>query len=141
MAEFIATEVQTVQANQNVLFTNTLSCGKHSIIHREGSGLVTLRGVASTQCRARFQVIFGANVAIPTGGAVDPISVAISINGEPILSSTMMATPAAVEEYFNINRTLFIDIPTGCCSQISVKNISGGAINVQNANLIVQRIA
>ena len=34
MAEFIATEVQTVQANQNVLFTNTLSCGKNSIIHR-----------------------------------------------------------------------------------------------------------
>ena len=94
-----------------------------------------------THSRARFQVTFGANVAIPTGGTVDPISVAFSINGEPVLSSTMMATPAAVGEYFNINRTLFIDIPTGCCSQISVKNISGGTINVQNANLIVQRIA
>lgn len=140
MAEFIATEVQTVQANQNVLFTNTLSCGKNSITHREGSGLVTLRGITSSQCRARFEVTFGANVAIPTGGVVNPISVAIAINGEPILNSTMIVTPAAVDEYFNINRTLFIDIPAGCCSQISVKNISGEAINVQNANLIVQRI-
>lgn len=140
MAEFIATALQTVESNQNILFTDTTVCGNNSIVHRNGSGLVTLRGITN-QCRARFKVTFGANIAVPTDGTAEAISVAIALNGEPIISTTMIVTPAAVEEFFNVNRSLYLDIPAGCCSQISVRNTSTQAIDVQNASLIVERVA
>lgn len=143
MAEYTANAVQLVEQNQSVLFTDTAVSGNNSIMHREGSGLVTLRGITTTQCRARFKVSFGGNIAIPTepAGTVGPISLAIAINGEPVQTSNMIVTPAAVGEYFNVYGAINIDIPAGCCSQISVENTSTQTINVQNANLIVERIA
>lgn len=138
--EITANALQTVEANQNVIFTDTAVCGSSSIIHREGSGLVSLRGLTN-QCRARFKVFFSGNVAIPTGGTVGPISVAISVNGEPVGPTTIISTPAAVEEFNNIATAIYLDVPCGCCSQVGVKNISPDAIEVQNANLIVERVA
>ena len=138
--EIIANALQTVEANQNVLFTDTVVCGNCSIIHRDGSGLVTLRGITN-QCRARFKVTFGSNIAISTGGAVDPISMAITVDGEPVPSTTVITTPAAVGDFSNIFTAVFLDIPASCCSQISVRNISDQAIEVQNANLIIERVA
>lgn len=138
--EIIAVAEQTVAANQNVLFTDTVTCGNYSIAHRSGSGLVTLRGTTN-QCRARYKVSFGGNIAIPTGGTVEAIQVALALEGEGIASSTMIVTPAAVEEYFNIFGALFIDVPKNCCVTISVKNTSTQDILVQNANLIVERVA
>ena len=138
--EIIANAVQTIQANQNVYFTDTVICGNGSISHRDDSGLVTLRGVTN-QCRARFMVTFGGNIAIPTGGAVEEISLAIALDGEPIQATTMIVTPAAVEQYFNVKSSVFIDIPRGCCSQISVTNTSTQPILVQNGNLIITREA
>lgn len=140
MAEYIATDVQTVETNQNILFTDTPICGSNSIFHRQGSGLFTLRGITN-QCRARFKITFGANIAIPETETVDPISVAIAINGEPILSTTMIVTPAAVSQFFNVGRTIYIDIPAGCCSQISIKNTSTQSISIENVNLIIDRVA
>lgn len=138
--EITANALQTVNAGSNVEFTNTAVAGGCAIIHREGSGLVTLRGLTN-QARARFRVTFGANIAVPTGGTAGAISTAIAINGEPVSATTMVATPAAVGEYFNVSRTLFLNVPSGCCTQISVENTSSVAINVQNANLIVERVA
>lgn len=140
MAEYIANALQSVNTNQNVLFTDTVVCGNNSISHREGSGLITLRGI-TCQCRARFKVTFSGNIAIPTGGTVEAISLAISINGEPIQSTTMIVTPSAVEEFNNVSSSIFIDIPSGCCSNIGVENTSSQTISVQNANLIVERVA
>lgn len=140
MAEYITTDVQTVETNQNILFIDTLICGSNSIFHRQGSGLFTLRGITN-QCRARFKITFGANIAIPETETVDLISVAIAINGEPILSTTMIVTPAAVSQFFNVGRTIYIDIPAGCCSQISIKNTSTQSISIENANLIIDRVA
>ncbi len=138
--EITANALQVVGTNQNVLFTETSVCGNCSIIHREGSGLVTVRGITN-QCRARYKVTFGGNIAIPATGAVAPISLAISINGEPVATTTMIATPAAVSQFWNVFSAIYIDVPAGCCSQISVKNISNQSIDVQNANLIVDRVA
>ena len=138
--EIIANAVQTVPANQNVYFTDTVICGNGSISHRDDSGLVTLRGVTN-QCRARFMVTFGGNIAIPTGGTVGPISLAIAIEGEPVPATTMIVTPAAVEQFFNVKSSVFIDVPRGCCTRISVVNTSDEAIVVQNANLIITREA
>lgn len=140
MAEYIANALQSVNTNQNILFTDTVVCGNNSISHREGSGLITLRGI-TCQCRARFKITFGGNIAIPTGGTVEAISLAISINGEPIQSTTMIVTPSAMEEFNNVSSSIFIDIPSGCCSNIGVENTSSQIISVQNANLIVERVA
>ena len=138
--EIIAVATQTVAENQNVLFTDSITCGNCSINHRVGSGLVTLRGTTN-QCRARYKVTFGGNIAIPTGGTVGPIELALALEGEGIASSTMIVTPAAVEEYFNVFGSMFIDVPKGCCITLSVKNISDQNILVQNANLIIERVA
>jgi hypothetical protein len=138
--EITANAVQTVAANQNVLFTDTITCGNGSIIHREGSGLVTLRGLTN-QCRARFKVSFGGNVAIPTDGTAGAISLAIAINGESVAATTMIETATAVDSYSNVFSAVYVDVPACCCTQVSVKNIGADSINVQNANLIVERIA
>jgi hypothetical protein len=138
--ELTANAIQTITANANVLFTDTVVPGNCSITHRDGSGLVTLRGLTN-QCRARFRVSFGGNIAIPTGGTVGPISLALAVDGEPVATTTMISTPTAVEEYNNVFSAIFLDIPKGCCSQISVKNISDEDIEIQNANLIIERVA
>ena len=138
--EITANAIQLVQPNQNVLFTETAVAGNSSIVHREGSGLVSMRGLTQ-QNRARFRVSFGGNIAVPAEETVGPISLAIAINGEAIPTTTMTVTPTAVEAYFNVFSAIFLDVPSGCCSQVSVKNISEIPVNVQNANLIVERVA
>ena len=140
MAEYTANAIQTVAVNQDILFTDDPVRGSNSIMHREGSGLVTLRGI-TCQCKARFRIFFGANIAVPEGGTAGAISASIAISGEAIPTSSMIVTPAAVDEYFNVSASLFIDVPAGCCTNISVKNTSDQAINVQNANIIVERVA
>ncbi len=138
--EIIANALQTVEVNQNVLFTDTVVCGNCSMNHRDGSGLVSIKG-NTNQCRARYRVSFGGNIAIPTGGTVEAISLAIAIEGEAVPSTTMIVTPAAVEEFFNVFSAIFLDVPRECCMTVSVKNISTQAIEVQNANLIIERVA
>ena len=138
--EITANALQTVNAGSNVVFTNTAVSGNCSIMHREGSGLVTLRGITN-QRRARFRISFGANIAVPTGGTAGAISLAISVNGEPVSTNQMISTPAAVAEFNNISRALYLDVPAGCCTQVSVENTSTQAISVQNANFIVERVA
>ena len=138
--ELISNAIQTVASNQNVLFTDTVVKGNCSIVHRDGSGLVTMRGITD-QCRARYRVSFGGNVAIPTGGTVGPISITLAINGEAVASTTMISTPAAVEEFNNVFSAVFLDVPRGCCFQVSVTNLTEDPIKVQNANLIVERVA
>ena len=145
MAEFTYNPIQAVNVNQPVIFNDSIRCNKGYVYHRNESGIVTLRGIVNNPntCFARYQVVFNGNIAVPTGGTVGPISVAISISGEPILTSKAIVTPAAVENYFNVTSTAIIDVPKGCCFNISVENISDDdtQINVQNANLTVARIA
>lgn len=138
--ELTANAIQEVAVNGNILFTDTAVPGNCSMNHREGSGLTTLKG-STSQCRARYRVSFGGNIAIPDGGTVAPISLAIAIEGEPITSTTAIVTPAATDNYFNVFTSIYIDVPRGCCYSIGIRNTSTAAINVQNANLIVERTA
>lgn len=140
MAEFTNATTALVAAGQNVPLTETAVAGNCSIVHREGAGIVTLRGLTN-QCRARYKVSFGANIAIPTGGTVEAISLAIAVNGEPLVSATAVVTPAAVGDYGNIFVSANVDVPSGCCLTVAAENISGQAINVANANMIVERVA
>lgn len=140
MAEYLAVASQEVAANGNVVFTNTAVRGSNCIQHREGSGIVTLRGITN-QCRARYFVDFSANIAVPTGGTAGEISLAIAISGEPVLSSQMISTPAAVAQFNNVSTGIYVDVPKCCCVNIAVENTSGVAIDVANANLVVTREA
>lgn len=151
MAEYVYNPIQLVQPNQPVILDASIPCNRGYVFHREGSGIVTLRGIVNNSCAnfARYQVTFNGNIAVPTGGTVGPIAVSLAIDGEPILTSRAIVTPAAVDEYFNVTSTAIITVPKGCCFNVSVESTSFGAtaadtptaINVQNANLVVSRIA
>lgn len=140
MAEYTNVAVTEVAAGQNVPLTETPVGGSACIVHREGAGIVTLRGTTN-QCRARYKVSFGANIAIPTGGTVEAITMALSVSGEPLLSATATVTPAAVEEYFNVYVAVFVEVPRGCCVSVAATNTSGQTINFANSNMIVERVA
>lgn len=145
MAEFTYNPIQLVEPNQAVIFNTSIGCTKGYVLHRNESGLVTLRGIVNNPqaCFARYQCTFNGNIAVPTGETVGPISLALAIEGEPIQTSKAIVTPAAVENYFNVTSTAFITVPRGCCFGISVENVSADAvpINVQNANLVITRVA
>ena len=156
MAEFTKDEVQQVLPNQPITLNTSIGCNKGYVYHRPGSGIVTLRGITNN-CFARYRVTFNGNIAIPDGGTVGPISIALALDGEPILTSRAIVTPAAAADnpptqnnFFNVTSTAIISVPKGCCFNISVENTSESAtpattpapaILVQNANLTVARIA
>ena len=143
MAEYVNNAIQEVEANENVLLNDSIPCTKGYIVHRNGSGILTLRGIVNNGCNqfARYQVEFNGNIAIPTGGTVEEISIALAINGEAIQTSRARVTPAAVENYFNVTSLANITVPKGCCYTLSVENTAGQAIEVQNANLTISRTA
>lgn len=150
MAEFTYNPIQVVEPGQNVVLNTTIGCNRGYVLHRNESGIVILRGVVNnpTNCFARYQITFNGNIAVPEDGTVGPISVSLALDGEPILTSRAIVTPAAVDEYFNVTSTAFIDVPRGCCFTVAVENTSvsegatpAPAINVQNANLVVTRTA
>lgn len=151
MAEYTYNPIQIVEPDQNVILNDNIQCNRGYVLHREESGIVTLRGIVNNPrcCFARYQVTFNGNIAVPEDGTVGPIAIALAIDGEPILTSRAIVTPAAVDEYFNVTSTAIITVPRGCCFNVSVENVSFGAtaadpataINVQNANLTVTRIA
>ena len=156
MAEFTKNEFQIVNPNQPVTLNTIIGCNKGYVYHRNSSGIVTLRGVTNN-CFARYQVTFNGNIAVPADGTAGPIAVAIALDGEPILTSRAIVTPADVatdppttENFFNVTSTAIINVPKGCCFNVSVENVSESTdpttipapqILVQNANLTVARIA
>lgn len=140
MPEFTNANIVSVAAGQNVPLTETAVTGKPCIVHREGAGIVTLRGLTQ-QCKARFRVAFGANIAIPTGGTVEAITAALAINGEALNSATAIVTPAAVENYFNIYVSAIVEVPKGCCVTVAMENTSAQAVSFANSNMTVDRIS
>ena len=141
-AEYSYPLVQTVAADANLLFLNgSRACRKGYIQHNDNSGVFLLKGTSGA-CKAVYKVQFDANVAIAEGGTVEPIAVALKINGEQTLNTISIVTPAAIGDYFNVSFATFIEIPCSCCFTVSVQNVSATtAIDVQNANIIFDRIA
>ena len=150
--EFLYNEVQAVALNAPVLFRTSIPCTKGYVYHESETGNFILRGMVNNGgCFAHYQVTFNGNVAIPTGGAVTPIALAITLNGEPRLTSRAIYTPAAVDEYGNVTSTAIIKVPKGCCFSLGIEYVSAvtddptvtptPTVNVQNANLTIARIA
>lgn len=148
MAEYLGVQTQSVGLNNPILFTASIPCQKGYIYHEDETGIFTLRGVTNN-CFARYQLNFGANVAIPDGGTVTPIGIAIAVNGEIRPSSLAISTPAAVEEFDNVSSSAIITVPRGCCFNVSVRYVNGvtdgttptPTIDVANSNLVITRIA
>lgn len=141
-AEYSNTTLQTVAQGDNVLFENgSRACTKGYITHRTGSGVFRIKG-ANGGCRALYRVTFNGNIAIATGGTVEPITVALQEDGETINNAVVTVTPAAAGDFFNVSFDTFIPVTYGCCVSVAVKNISTTtAISVANANLIFTRVA
>ena len=151
-AEYVFNEIQTVFNNGPILFNNSIPCRKGYVIHNNGDGIFILRGITN-QCFATYRVIFNGNVAVPTGGTVPDggIAVAITVNGEPRLTSKAIFVPAAAgDNYGNVTSTAIIRVPKGCCFSLSVDAVPASLdptvtpapqIAVQNANFVVDRIA
>lgn len=138
--ELFANDTQTIEANEAVMFTQVLSSGSQSILWRVGSGIVTLRGIGP-QLRSRFRVTYHANVALSADATVAPIEIAVRVSGETLAPSRAVSTPAAVEEFNNVSATTLIDVPAGCCVQISLANIGTSSIDTENVDMIVERVA
>ena len=151
-AEYLANAVQEVALNSPIVFNASIPCNRGYVYHEDETGIFILRGVVRNQCAsfATYQVTFNGNIAIPDGGTVVPIAVAIAVNGEPRLTSKAIITPAAAEEYGNVTSTAIIKVPKGCCFSLSVEYVvavtdptvtPAPVIDLQNANLVINRIA
>ena len=141
-AEYSFVPVQTVAVDGNVTFMEgARACHKGFISHRDNSGIFFLKG-ANNGYKAVYRVTFDANIAIATGGTVEPISVALTINGEELQNALATVTPAAIGDFFHVSVTTFVKIPCSCCVTVSVKNVSETTgIDVANANIIFERVA
>ena len=146
MVEYSAVAEQTVNPGESIVFTTTVvPCRRGLIRHRDGSGNFLLSGWVPRKpcgCRAgsaSYTCDFGANIAIPDGGTVGPISVAIAIDGSTLPESTMVVTPAATGDFFNVSRAINLAIWNNCCESVSIRNTSNQPITVSAANVIFNR--
>ena len=152
--EFLWNPVQEVALNAPILFRASIPCTRGYVLHEDETGNFILRGPGSApnrcNCYAHFQVTFNGNIAIPEGGTVTPVAVAIAVNGEPRLTSRAIFTPAAAEDFGNVTSTAIIKVPRCCCFSLSVDAVPATTdptvtpapvIEVQNANLTIARIA
>lgn len=149
--EYLANAVQEVALNSPVILTASIPCTKGYVYHEDETGILILRGITCNQCYATYQVTFNGNIALPEDTEeVVPIAVAVTVNGEPRLTSRAIYTPQDVDEYGNVTSTAIIKVPKGCCFSLSVDSVPATTdptvtpapiILVQNANLTVSRIA
>lgn len=149
-AEYLANTVQQVALNAPVIFTASIPCTKGYVYHEDETGIFILRGITNGQCFATYQVTFNGNIALPEGATVGPIAIAIAVNGEQRSTSRAIYTPAAVEQDGNVTSTAIIKVPRGCCFTVSIDSVPAAedptvtpapTIEVQNANLVINRIA
>ena len=151
--EFLYNPIQEVVLNAPILFNTSIPCSRGYVYHEGDTGNFILKGANSNNacnCFAQYRVEFNGNIAIPEGGTVTPIAVAIAVNGEPRLTSRAIFTPAAAEDFGNVTSTAIIKVPRCCCFSLSVDAVTATTdptvtpapvIEVQNANLTISRIA
>ena len=141
-AEYSYVPIQTIDVDENVVFMDgNRACRKGYISHRDSSGIFFLKG-SNNGCRAVYRVTFNGNIAVAEDGTLEPISIALTINGEELGNALATVTPAAIGDFFNVSVTTFIEVPCSCCVTVGVENVSDTtAIDVSNANIIFDRVA
>ena len=150
--EYIWIPEQTVPLNQSAIFESSIPCRNGSVIHSDGSGVFILRGIVNNPYApfARYRVTFNGNIAIPTGGTVGPIAVALTENGEPRQESLAISTPTVVNSFGNVTSVATITVPRGLGYSISLRAVAppadltdtpAAAVVIRNANIVIERIA
>lgn len=151
MAEYVTTTDQNVALNGVIPFNSvSIPCNTGSVIP-VAPGILNLKGNTPNKF-ARYEVTLQGNIEVPTGGALTPIALAITVNGVVVPESVAIFTPQAVEEYGHIHTTATITVPCGCCLTISGSYVDGTeddaavtptpSITVRrNASISVKRVA
>lgn len=117
MAKVLTTTDQNVALNGTIPFDYvSIPCNKGCVVPIT-TGVLSLRGGANQS--ARYEVKLQANVAVPEGGAVTPLALAITLNGVAIPDSVAIVTPTAVGDVWHINTSTTVTIPCGCCVSVS----------------------
>lgn len=118
MARYLTSTDQNVALNGTFPFDIvSIPCNKGCIVPIT-TGVISLSGGTSSRF-ARYEVKLQGNIAIPEGGAVTPIAVAITLNGVAIPDSVAIITPAAAEDLWHVNTSTTITVPCGCCVSVS----------------------
>ena len=151
MSEYITTSDALVALNGTIPFSRvSIPCNSGNV-DPLAVGVVNLRGRTPNRF-ARYNVKVQANVQIPTGGAVTPIALGITVNGSVAPESIAIVTPAAVGDYRHIHTAIPVTVPSGCCVSVSAAYVDGTeddaattptpSITVRrNASVTVDRIA
>lgn len=138
MINSVAVATQVVATNQNVLFTTdrvrTKSCNSCCgwLSHDTGSGLFTLtkQGV--------YEIQYNADITSADAGQA---SLVLEQNGEAIGGTQSIYTVATAGALGNVSASTLIRVPCGASYTITLTNNSTLALNVQDANIIIKKIA
>lgn len=143
MARYLTSSDANVALNGTIPFDIvSIPCNRGNVVPL-APGVLTLKG-GNSNSFARYDVTVQGNVSIPTGGAVTPIAVAITLNGVAIPDSVAILTPAAVEDEWHVNTTTTITVPCGCCVSVSASYVDGtedDAATVPTPSIAVRRLA
>lgn len=124
MSSYVTTADALVTLNGTIPFDSvSIPCNKGNVIPI-APGILNLNGNTSNRF-ARYDVILQGNIQIPTGGAVTPIALGITLNGVVIPESVAIVTPAAVGEYQHVSTTASVTVPCGCCLTVAGAYVDG----------------
>ena len=151
MARYLTSSDSLIALNGTIPFNIvSIPCGRGCVVPL-ATGVLTMKG-GNTNGFSRYVVDLQGNASIPTGGAVTPIAVAITVNGVAVPDSTAILTPAAAEDVWHFHTSTVVTVPNGCCVSVSAAYVDGTeddatvvptpSINVRRlASLTVTRIA
>lgn len=139
MINSIGVASQTVAVGQNVLFptdrvrTRSCQCAcKGWFAHDLGSGLFTLTKPGI------YEVEYSANITSATLGEA---SLDLELDGEIIGGTRSIYTVATASALGNVDGSTSVQVPCGASYVISLGNNSALPSTVQDANIIIKKIA
>ena len=134
MIELSNTTAQTIAPGQSLTFDTVILKTGNAEAHRTNSGIITLRANCAT-----YEVHFAANIS---GTAAGPVQLAITLDGEPLVETTMISTVTTAADPNNVATATLVRTGCGCCGRISVTNTGVSDVVVSaNPALFVKRVA
>lgn len=134
MIELSNTAAQTIAPGQSLTFDTVLLKTGCAEAHRTNSGIVTLKA----DC-AVYEIHFAANISATAAGTAQ---LAISLDGEPLVETTMINTISTAGDPDNAATATLVKTGCGCCGKISVTNTGTTSVIVSdNPALFVKRVA
>ena len=134
MIELSNTAAQTIAPGQSLTFDTVILKTGCAEAHRTNSGIVTLKA----DC-AVYEIHFAANISATAAGTAQ---LAISLDGEPLVETTMINTISTAGDPDNAATATLVKTGCGCCGKISVTNTGTTSVIVSaNPALFVKRVA